>query len=227
MFHVKPPPDCYPDPDLLSKVRALLAEDNLALSDGDVDRLASHVSLIKQMNHVVGVVSKGDVEHLWERHVVDSISLAPVIKRLGLERGRLLDIGSGGGFPAVPIAVLLPTLHVTMLERSERKAGFLRKVVGAVSLYNATILCTSLEKHPSNDFANLITARAVDRPEKLTPGLAKRIEVQSVLLDQLELNRYLSGISTRQVLDQWTSLGLRRGALTVVKKNERSYRENL
>jgi len=70
-------------------------------------------------------VSRGDVERLEERHLLDSMSLLSLLEG----RPRLLDIGSGGGFPGMVLAMGRPEMDVVLVERSQKKARFLQQVV--------------------------------------------------------------------------------------------------
>ena len=99
------------------------------ISDTILEQWHTHLSLIRQWTPLIGLVSEGDVAFLEERHLIDSLSLVPYILRFCGTSGTLLDVGTGGGFPAVPVKCLLPGLHTILVERSVRKAGFLHRLV--------------------------------------------------------------------------------------------------
>ncbi|MBM3290076.1 MAG: hypothetical protein FJY92_07990, partial [Candidatus Hydrogenedentes bacterium] len=69
--------------ELVYTVREYLSQEGIVLGEGSVTLLQRHVDLVREWNRVVGVVSTSEVERLWERQVVDSLSLAAVVNRLG------------------------------------------------------------------------------------------------------------------------------------------------
>ena len=202
---------------LLVQVRELLREDGVVLDDAQVALLNRHVALVREWNSVVGVVSTGEVEALWDRHVVDSLSVAGVLTRLGISRGYLVDIGSGGGFPAIPVKIALPDVKVILVERSEKKLGFLRKVVGALDLKRVEFQCGEFSVGLLNQDADAITARAVEKPEKLVGVITRAIGPGTVFLSQSGVV-FGEGFEVERVEDAWTRAGLRRGSLGIVRR---------
>lgn len=204
---------------LLSRAKECLIADGVDLDHDQVAKLRMHVELIREWNEVVGLVSTGDANALWERHVVDSLSLAGVIRRLGLESARLYDVGSGGGFPAIPIKVALPALRVDLIERSVKKVGFLRKVIAALALRDVTVHSMELSQFGQFDGASVVTARAIENPRKAAAEIGFRLGGASVFLSQLNLV-FDDKFATERVEDQWTRAGLRRGSLDLVANRE-------
>ena len=123
--------------------------------------LASFLILLAETNKVMNLTSDADPGHLLSTHIRDS--LAPLL--VGLEAPRLLlDIGTGGGFPAVPLALAWPTTAVTMSESIGKKAHFLESLMGGVPLHGAHVVHGRIEDHasalPERAF-DMITARGV------------------------------------------------------------------
>lgn len=202
---------------LLSQARELLRVDGVLLGEEQVAQLEKHVALVREWNSVVGVVSTAEVESLWERHVVDSLSLAGVLVRLGISGGNLVDIGSGGGFPAVPLKIALPELTVMVVERSEKKLGFLRKVFGALGLKGVEFKHGEFTVGMLTQETDAITARAVEKPERLVGSIAKAMGPATVFLSQSGA-KFGDGFLAERVEDEWTRLGLRRGSLDIVRR---------
>ncbi len=104
------------------------------------------------------------------RHVLDSLAGPPAIRRLHgsrwPSRGRITDLGSGAGFPGIPIAIMEPDTRVDLVERSARRAGFLRNAIAAVGLPNAGVHECPLEGY--GEAADLAVYRALG---PLTPQL--------------------------------------------------------
>ncbi|MFA4953722.1 MAG: 16S rRNA (guanine(527)-N(7))-methyltransferase RsmG [Patescibacteria group bacterium] len=123
--------------------------------------LVSFLTLLAKTNEVMNLTSDSDPEHLLATHVRDS--LAPLL--VGLEAPRaLLDIGTGGGFPVVPLALAWPTTAVTMTESVGKKALFLESLVSGVPLPRGRVVHGRVEDHasaPPERAFDMITARGV------------------------------------------------------------------
>ncbi len=211
----------------LSLALAKLESAGIDLANDVEDRLCKHMALVGEWSRVVSLVSVSDLAELETRHVIDSLSLVPLLVNRGLTRGSLLDIGSGGGFPAIPLAVVLPEWRLVLLERSERKVGFLRKVHGALGLAGVEVRCGQFPKHAWDVGPDVITARAVEKPERIVREAGVFVEAGAQLLCQAGDPRELAPemfhvepsaqrFHVEHWEDDWTREGLRRGQLYVV-----------
>jgi 16S rRNA (guanine527-N7)-methyltransferase len=125
------------DARLRSLLQAELSHAAIDLPDGAIERLLLHASLLVKWNKAVRLVGSTDPETIVRRHIVESLALLPFIHE---PRGGLLDIGSGNGYPAVPLKCALPDLRLAMMEPTMRKAVFLRTVVADLRLTDAEVL---------------------------------------------------------------------------------------
>jgi len=125
-----------------------------------IARLETYAALLRKWNPAINLVARNSLSELWDRHFLDSaqlLSLAPETAR------HWADLGSGGGFPGLVIAILAaeqcPALHVTCVESDSRKSVFLRTVARETGL-DATILTDRIEAlAPLN--ADILSARAL------------------------------------------------------------------
>ena len=127
--------------------------------------LERFAALLLRWNRTVNLVARKDEQRLWERHIADSLQLAALMQPVS---ERAIDLGSGAGFPGLPLA-LATGVHFDLIEADQRKAAFLReaaRVTGASVLVHATRIETA-----RIDPAPLITARALAPLPKLL-GLA-------------------------------------------------------
>ena len=99
------------------------------------DVLKQYTDLIKAWANRVNLVSRGDLDYLWERHVVDSLAIMHY-----LPPGSLLDFGSGGGLPGIVIGIMEPGRCVTLLEATGKKVLFLRHVIQVLGLENVGVI---------------------------------------------------------------------------------------
>ncbi len=104
-----------------------------------VERLADHCSLVEQWNRTFNLVSRADIQRLVPRHVMDSL-----LGGCRLERSPVLDIGSGAGFPGIPLAVAHPDKEFVLCDRASRKVRFLRQVVRTLALGNVRVVEANL-----------------------------------------------------------------------------------
>lgn len=196
-----------------------LAADGLLLTDTQKDQLTRFAGLIRQHGERLSLVSAGDLAALEERHLADSLGLAAVVNRVA-GPGSHLDIGSGGGFPGIVLAVLFPERRTLLLERSERKAEFLGTVVQALSLRHAEVLLGEFP-HAARELEGVssVTARAVERPERLAPKILRWLPPSAIFVSQLArgLEKLPEGIVEETVPDL-QSAAYRRGALRLLRR---------
>ena len=124
----------------------------LGLDVNAAGQLTSYVVELDRWNQVYGFV-KADRERLVSHHVLDALIAAPIVRTFGPDIG---DLGSGVGLPAIPLAITLPDLIFTLIERSEKRRSFLTAVVPFLGLHNVQI-CADAEGR----YFDLLTARAV------------------------------------------------------------------
>jgi len=124
---------------------------------GAAERLLRYVAEIERWNPALGLVKATGVE-LVVRHVLDSLAGVPAFSCLP-GGARLIDVGSGAGFPGVPLAVARPELGVVLLDRSSRRTTFLEHCVELLGLANAEVFCG--ESRSYRGAADAVTFRAV------------------------------------------------------------------
>jgi 16S rRNA (guanine527-N7)-methyltransferase len=150
-----------PTPEFLDAARLI----GLEFEPGDLARLEHFLALLLEQNRSMNLTAITDPAQAWTKHILDAMTLLPVIATFleaagdgADQRLELIDVGSGGGVPAIPLAIVLPTLRVTMLEATGKKADYLRRTVAALSLTNAAVLHARAE------------AVGQDRGERTTAG---------------------------------------------------------
>ncbi|MDR1834053.1 MAG: 16S rRNA (guanine(527)-N(7))-methyltransferase RsmG [Propionibacteriaceae bacterium] len=106
--------------------------------------LARYHSLLAGRGIEWGLVGPNEGSRLWERHILNSLALEPLIA----EGERVLDVGSGAGLPGIPLAIVRPDLQVTLLDSMQRRTDFLRLAVAELGLSNATVARARAEDFP-------------------------------------------------------------------------------
>ena len=132
----------------------------------ETDRAEQYVRLLATEGTLRGLIGPREVPRLWDRHLLNSVALAPLIPA----GARVVDVGSGAGLPGIPLALARPDLTVTLLEPLARRVTFLDEAVHALRLANVTVVRGRAEEGPvvrSLGGADVVTARAVAPLEKL------------------------------------------------------------
>ena len=134
--------------------------DTFGVSDRAVEPLLRYFDDLSRFNRRFGLV-KDDADRLVSHHLIDSLAALPVIDRvLGQTAGvsRIIDIGSGAGLPGVPLALARPQWSVCLVERSARRAAFLRGTIAVLGIGSLDVAECSIEEFPGT--ADLFVARA-------------------------------------------------------------------
>ena len=114
------------------------------LSIEAVQLLARFGQLVYTQVAQLSLVARGDRTVLYTRHILDSLNPLDIQSP---PPPSALDIGSGGGFPGIPLAIVWPGTRVTILESREKKAGFLERAVRELGIRNVTVACGRLEEY--------------------------------------------------------------------------------
>ena len=161
-----------PPPDFDERVAAL----GVTLAPDAVAQLGAFLAFLLAMNEHVNLTAITDPNEAWSRHVLDALTLAPLLADLPAG-ARVLDVGSGGGVPGIPLAIARPDLRVTLLDATEKKVAFLRAVVAELGLANVDAVCGRAEEVELGAVFDVVVARAVAKLPTLlgwTAPFAKR-----------------------------------------------------
>jgi 16S rRNA (guanine527-N7)-methyltransferase len=124
--------------------------------DAVLELLLKYLEEIERFNGPYGLVKVRDREELAVKHILDSLSPLGVFCRLlaalPSPPPRVVDVGSGAGLPGIPLAIALPRITMTLLERKGRRAGFLRNAAAALALPNVAVEAAELERAAGNRF---------------------------------------------------------------------------
>lgn len=123
-----------------------------------IEQFTSLEGLYKAWNNKINVISRKDIDSLYEKHVLHSLSIA---RFTGLPPGaEILDIGTGGGFPAIPLAILFPEVHFHLVDSIGKKLKVVQEIADAISLKNITTHHTRVEDIKNRKF-DYAVSRAV------------------------------------------------------------------
>ncbi len=127
---------------------------SIDLSEAQKQQLLDYVALLVKWNKVYNLTSVRDPAQMLSRHILDSLSVLPY-----LDAPTLLDVGTGGGLPGIPAAIVRSDCAVTLLDSTSKKTRFLQQVKAELGLHNVTVVHGRVEQVSLPKFA-IITARA-------------------------------------------------------------------
>jgi len=133
----------------------------LHVAKAEAQKLAAFIELLLHWNRVHNLTGIRDREALLDRHLVESLALEPLI-----HGEAVADIGSGGGLPGIPLAIVLPDIRFTLIESRRKRASFLRHAAATLALANVEVAHSRAEDLESRQFATVL-ARAVAPPREL------------------------------------------------------------
>lgn len=119
-----------------------------------------YMKIFLEENSKVNLISKNDEKYLWEKHVFDSLAIKNFFEKFDTSKIKtILDIGTGGGFPSVPIAITYPHLKVTALDSIAKKIRAVQTIKDKLNIENLEPICTRVENLDAK--FDMITSRAV------------------------------------------------------------------
>lgn len=124
---------------MTEEVKAVLSSWGLELTPENLRRLETFAAALTEKNAVQNLVSEKDMPQLWERHFLDSLAAAALLRR-HLKPGALIaDAGSGAGFPGLALAAALEEFNFQLLESRERRCDFLGETAAAMGAKNVAV----------------------------------------------------------------------------------------
>jgi 16S rRNA (guanine527-N7)-methyltransferase len=193
----------------------------IKLDQNKISSLVSYYRELDRWNQKINLTAIHDTKEIAVKHFLDSLLYSQVLEQR--MNASLLDVGSGAGFPGLPLKVLAPELRVTLLEPNEKKTSFLRHVIGTLDLKNVSVVSKNLR-----DFSRMtaqhgrfsyITTRAVEAVQVL-PFSSGLLEEQGrvilCLAKPLDLDPAEYGFKLSQELDYELPYGYGHRVLTVL-----------
>ena len=131
------------------------------LDDGQRNQLAALGPLYREWNAHINVISRKDIDQFFIRHVLHSLAIARVLRP---ESGaRILDVGTGGGFPGIPLAIVFPEAHFTLCDSIGKKIKVVNAVSQALGLSNVHGTWARAESLTDREPYDFVISRAVTR----------------------------------------------------------------
>lgn len=130
---------------MLNKLSRLLDEAGISLTDHQKNQLVAYVDMLNKWNKAYNLTSVRDPNEMLIRHILDSIVVAPY-----LQGERFIDVGTGPGLPGIPLSIVRPECHFTLLDSLGKRVRFLRQVQHELKINNIEPVQSRVEAFPSS-----------------------------------------------------------------------------
>ncbi len=167
-----------PENDFKPALESVLSDFKIAaLRENRIAQLVAHYEMMMVWNRHTNLTRIVNPQAAARLHYGESLFGARFVG----EAKKVLDIGSGAGFPAIPLAVMLPDVEMTALEANQKKALFLQEAKAALKLENFKVARARVEAFDLGEF-DLLASRALDRAEDVMPQVLKKMRAPQRLM---------------------------------------------
>ncbi|MBF6058798.1 MULTISPECIES: 16S rRNA (guanine(527)-N(7))-methyltransferase RsmG [Thiomicrorhabdus] len=128
---------------------------NLELGGQQVDRLIGYLNLLSKWNKVYNLTAIRDPQEMLVKHLFDSLAVVPYI-----EQERLIDVGTGGGLPGIPLAICFPERQIDLLDSNHKKTRFLIQVKAELGLKSTQVFHSRVEEYRPEELYQAVISRA-------------------------------------------------------------------
>lgn len=127
-------------------------------SEKQIQQFALLKPLYAEWNQKINVISRKDMDHFYEHHVLHSLAIAT---QFDFPAGyQIMDLGAGGGFPSIPLAIFFPDIHFTLVDSINKKLKVATAIADEIGLTNLTVMHTRAEDIKNKTF-DMVVSRAV------------------------------------------------------------------
>jgi 16S rRNA (guanine527-N7)-methyltransferase len=137
----------------------------ITLSDQEQNQLIQYIELFFKWNKAYNLSAIKDVHSMVDRHLLDSLAILPLIRG-----DNIIDVGTGGGLPGIPLAICKPNSKITLLDSNGKKTRFLHQVKTDLNLTNVTIVQSRVENYKPAMLFDGVVSRAFASLEDMVKG---------------------------------------------------------
>jgi 16S rRNA (guanine527-N7)-methyltransferase len=142
-----------------------------SLSASQIEKFKNLPILYEDWNSKINVISRKDINFFYQRHLLHSLGIAKVLQFL--PNAKILDVGTGGGFPGVPLAILFPQTHFFLIDSIGKKIKVVEEVAAALDIKNISV--SKIRAENFNEKVDFVVSRAVTKMDVFVPWVKKNI----------------------------------------------------
>lgn len=158
-------------------------EMSVALNDGQVEKLLAYVREFEKWNKAYNLSAVRDIRQMVARHLLDSLSVVPWFTGNKIfSATRVIDVGTGGGLPGIPLAIMFPEKQFTLLDSNGKKTRFLFQVKTLLGLTNVTVENRRVEEFQPEQKFSAVISRAFASLQDMTDGCTHLLEKDGIFL---------------------------------------------
>lgn len=155
---------------------------DVSLSDAQCEQLLAYIREFEKWNKAYNLSAIRDVTQMVARHLLDSLSVVPYIRQAPYPLARMIDVGTGGGLPGIPLAIMFPEKHFTLLDSNGKKTRFLFHVKTLLGLANVQVENRRVEEFTPGELFDGVISRAFASLQDMTDGCANLIAPGGIYL---------------------------------------------
>ncbi len=170
-----------------------------SLSERQIERFAALKALYDEWNARINVISRKDMDNFYEHHVLHSLALALPMKGMVVPGDRILDLGTGGGFPGIPLAIFFEQCDFLLCDSVGKKTKVASQVAEALGLQNVRVVNDRAENLPGS--FDYVVSRAVTSLDKMLPWIKGRYDKGVLYLKGGDLDEEIDRCISRRMFD--------------------------
>lgn len=155
--------------------------------DETVGKFEVFKNFLLEQNKLFNLTAVTDPEMIDRKHFIDSLTAYPYIC------GQVLDIGSGAGFPSIPLKIVLPKTPFTLVDSLQKRVNFLNETVKLLQLENTTAIHTRIEEYKQKNFFDTVVARAVAKTVTLCEYALPFVKIGGLMIAYKSYGEELDG----------------------------------
>lgn len=170
-----------------------------SLSERQIERFTALKALYDEWNARINVISRKDMDNFYEHHVLHSLALALPMKGMVVPGDRILDLGTGGGFPGIPLAIFFEQCDFLLCDSVGKKTKVASQVAEALGLQNVRVVNDRAENLPGS--FDYVVSRAVTSLDKMLPWIKGRYDKGVLYLKGGDLDEEIDRCISRRMFD--------------------------
>lgn len=159
------------------------AQLSVSLNETQQKKLLAYLNEFDKWNKAYNLSAIRNIEHMVARHILDSLSVVPCFAQAGYSQvENIIDVGTGGGLPGIPLAIMFPEKRFTLLDSNGKKTRFLFHVKTLLNLGNVTVENQRVEQFQPEKKFQVVISRAFASLQDMTDGCAHLLSADGVFM---------------------------------------------